>query len=470
MKITTLITSLIFYIITIQSYTQNATKGKNALGPNDFPELINANIPGAPKLGYPQLIMGDSLPLKGEGMGWAAPAVFDWNDDGKKDLLIGEFASGREHGISTGNFVRVYQNKGTDGVPKFNDDFYYAYEVDDLKESSGTPLSIYTWCCLAFTPRFADLNNDGYSDLLTGQYSPGYITWFRGSEDGFLPGVKLEESYDPLIASQSNNYSLPVTDPKGTAYWIYSSAAFGDFDNDGDYDMILGGQALRIAKNIGTKSDPKFGKRELLFDEQGKSIESTRSTPHEKYSTVPYVIDWDQDGVLDILLTDSYNLEGSTAITYFRGLKAKKGLQFEVGIPLFIAKNGGKAFPGSWLNVYVADWNNDGVNDLLIGTSVAILNGTFNHELSWKWEHDTGIVKKDPLYDHSSTKRTIAFQIKAAEENQIRLGFSDDEMEKKGYSSKNGIIKHYYGNGGYQNKTLVHQGYVYVMLGEKRIE
>ncbi|MDO5969579.1 hypothetical protein Q4Q35_07155, partial [Flavivirga aquimarina] len=150
----------------------------------------------------------------------------------------------------------------------------------------------------------------------------------------------------------------------------------------------------------------------------------------------------------------------------FRGLKSKKEeLCFEAGIPLFSTKNDKKEFPGSWLNVCVTDWNNDGVNDLLIGTSIATLNGTFDHELSWSWEYDTGISKKNPAYYPSSMKKGVASQIKSAEEYQKKSGLSDEAYRKSGRWTKEDMIKQYYGKGGYKNKTLAHQGYVYVMLG-----
>ncbi|WP_303318440.1 VCBS repeat-containing protein [Flavivirga abyssicola] len=475
MKKTILITTFTLCVITIQSCAQSTKEHNTNLvsvsntttTPNEFPELIQADIPGAPKLGNPQLIMGASKPVMGEGMGWAAPAIYDWDDDGKKDLLIGEFASGLESKLGpVGNFVRVYQNIGTDSLPEFNDQFNYARAIDDLETSSGTPLSVYTWCCLAFTPRFEDLDNDGFTDLLTGQFNPGYITWFRGSDEGFLPGIKLEEIYNPLIGYKSREYSLPMTDPKGASYWTYSAAAFGDFDTDGDLDMIIGGAGLRFSENLGTKSAPKFGKRKQLKGLDGKPLDSSVLSGT---LTVPYVVDWNGDGVLDILLTGHYSEAGHAAVTFYQGVKISEEFQFKAGIPLFTAKDGEKAFPGSWLNVSVADWNNDGVNDLLIGTSVATLNGEFNHKLSWQWEIDTGISKLNPAYDSASMKSTIAQQIEGAEAFQKKSGLNDEEWDSKpNQSSKRRLIKHYYGNDGYKNKDLAHQGYVYVMLGTKK--
>jgi hypothetical protein len=490
MKKTILLTSFIFCTISTQICAQSATKNKSkkTLGPNDFSELINANIPGASKLGKPQLVMGETMPAMGEGMGWAAPAVYDWNGDGKKDLLIGEFGSGLENeGMAVGNFVRVYENEGTDEAPKFSDVYSYARGDMDVKGATGTPLSIFTWCCLAFTPRFADLNGDGFEDLLTGQYNPGYITWFRGGENGFLPGIKLEEVYDTQFVKAVNNsyYSLPATNPESLNYWQYSSVAFGDFDDDGDQDMVIGGPAIRLSKNIGTKFEPLFEKRELLLDINGdplkireiqEDVANTLYNPASKNfpnyhfppeagssQTVPYVVDWDNDGILDILVTDYYTSKGGAAVTFFKGVKTKAGLRFEPGIPLFSTKNGEKEFPGSYLNVCVTDWNNDGVNDLIIGANIATLDRKFNHELSWKWESETGIGKKNPAHTSASFKRMVDNEEKSYQESRIKLGLSKAEMEKKHGKSP---YENNFGKEEYQ--TLAHQGYVYVMLGEKR--
>ncbi|MCP4712582.1 MAG: hypothetical protein GY869_28490 [Planctomycetes bacterium] len=42
-------------------------------------------------------------------VGHLVPVVVDWNEDGKKDLLIGQFKSGK---------ISLYLNEGTDTNPK----------------------------------------------------------------------------------------------------------------------------------------------------------------------------------------------------------------------------------------------------------------------------------------------------------------------------------------------------------------
>ena len=42
--------------------------------------------------------------------GFSSPAVLDWNNDGRKDLLVGDY----EH------YIYLYLNQGTDARPSFN--------------------------------------------------------------------------------------------------------------------------------------------------------------------------------------------------------------------------------------------------------------------------------------------------------------------------------------------------------------
>ncbi|MCK5116606.1 MAG: hypothetical protein KAR44_08385 [Candidatus Aegiribacteria sp.] len=51
---------------------------------------------------------------------YAAPLAVDWNGDGKKDLIIGQFAYGR---------IRFYPNVGTNSTPVFNE---YYFLLDGL--------------------------------------------------------------------------------------------------------------------------------------------------------------------------------------------------------------------------------------------------------------------------------------------------------------------------------------------------
>lgn len=74
------------------------------------------SAPTVPKPAKPVKISAKNVPIDVTG-GHAAPLVVDWNKDGKKDLLVGEYGDG-------GGKLRVYLNRGEDRAPAF-DDFTY---------------------------------------------------------------------------------------------------------------------------------------------------------------------------------------------------------------------------------------------------------------------------------------------------------------------------------------------------------
>jgi hypothetical protein len=76
-----------------------------------------------PMLDKPVKIMaGDSALRVAKAL--PAPFVYDFNKDGKKDLIVGQFSEGK---------VRVYLNVGTNAKPKFNT---FSYIQADGKDAS----------------------------------------------------------------------------------------------------------------------------------------------------------------------------------------------------------------------------------------------------------------------------------------------------------------------------------------------
>jgi hypothetical protein len=450
--------TIIFIIGLLLSFLCGYAQTYDSKGPDDFLDLIVAKIQGAPTLGKPFLVKGTVKPIHSAGHGLAAPAFFDWDGDGLKDLLIGEFGSGIENGRYVGNFIRIYKNVGTESQPEFSGAFDYARHPFEFP-GSGTPYSVDQFCCIGFTPQFIDLNADGKEDLITGQYY-GEVSWFRGSEAGFMPGEFLQQ--------QSSAEGVPRHEPKGKErkahqfYWLYSSSSFGDFTSDEKPDLIVGGMvALRISKNIGTATEPRFGQRELLLDIKGNPLkiydyneEELKLYEQLKFlgyeppiagddHLTPYVADWDNDGLSDLLVTNSYVHRGLNTIDFFKGVQTKDGYRFQPAVPLFTTKNNIKAFPGSAPRIAVIDWNNDGVKDLLIGMSVVTVRDQLNNTLSWNWEKDMELpgAGKDPSNLGDLTQENLRhFQ----QNVKLPIGITMDDY-----------------------MTIRHQGYVYVMLGSK---
>ncbi len=56
---------------------------------------------------------------------YAAPCVVDWDGDGIKDLVLGQFTSGN---------IRFYKNEGTNAAPVFN--------TYSMIQADGSPISV----------------------------------------------------------------------------------------------------------------------------------------------------------------------------------------------------------------------------------------------------------------------------------------------------------------------------------------
>jgi hypothetical protein len=56
---------------------------------------------------------------------YGAPTMYDWNKDGAKDLVLGQYEEGK---------IRLYQNLGPDTAPDFNGFTYF--------QSGGTDITL----------------------------------------------------------------------------------------------------------------------------------------------------------------------------------------------------------------------------------------------------------------------------------------------------------------------------------------
>lgn len=406
-------------------------------------EIFNTYIPGAPVLLTPKRIDGVEQEIRTDKHGLCYPALYDWNHDGKNDLLLGEFETGEK-----GSYIKVFLNEGSNKRPKYSGKFFYATDI------KGDTITNYQWCCIGIHPRIVDLDGDGILDIVSGQYNPGLVSWWRGTKNGFMPRQFVpQEGYQE---GQMLNDSYPSSDFHSNSYWNYTSVGFADYDGDGRIDMFVGGSGgLRVAKNIGLNGHPKFSFRKPLYYVDGTPL-SGKGTIFDNgqgswiFKTYMTPVDWDGDGILDLLITDEYICPGQNPIEFLKGVKTESGLRFEKPVPLFVAKDGSKVMPGCQPMIAVTDYNHDGIKDIVMGISIPTINGyEVADSVAWNWVRKMRIEM--PGKDTGRVTETMG--TKALIER-----FQKNPIEKSFYMGKLNDYKYL---------TLRHRGYVFVLLGTK---
>jgi len=184
--------------------------------------------------------------------GWSDAAWGDYDNDGDLDILL----AGQD---DSSNSVRVYRNQGEGG-----------FVVESAASFIGVYQSSVAW---------GDYDNDGDLDIL-----------FAGNKSGSPSLItKIYRNDGGGTFSEETNASLPGVN--------LGSLAWGDYDNDGDLDILLtgcddypGGCASHLAAVYRNDGGGTF------------ITEANASLPGVAGSSVAWG-DYDDDGDLDILLT-----------------------------------------------------------------------------------------------------------------------------------------------------------------------
>jgi hypothetical protein len=209
---------------------------------------------------------------------------------------------------------------------------------------------------------WADVNNDGWSDLLAGEN-----VWINKAGKSFDPrpglGSVVAADFDndgwtdafswsrlKLYRNNKGQFeelalpSLPVTVSRG--------ACWGDFDNDGFVDLYIGGY-----EDWGTQTTyPSL----VLMNRGGKSFELVRQEAKFRTRGVT-ACDFDRDGDLDVY-TSNYRLQPNQLwtndgkATFTDSAQRLGALATSEGFP------GGHSIGSAW-----GDFDNDGELDLFAG-------------------------------------------------------------------------------------------------------
>lgn len=197
----------------------------------------------------------------------------DWNNDGNKDLVAGE----------RDGHIRLYINAGTNSAPVFNG--YTFLEV------ASAPFD----CGYNSMPVIVDWDEDGRKDLLCGEHD-GKIFLLLNTNTDAAP-VFTSTSF-----IQNGGSDLDIGGR--------TSPDVVDWDGDGKKDIIAGetqGEVFFL-RNVGTNEAPAFNGHVLL--------QAGGSTIDVGYNSRPFAVDWNNDGVKD-LICGCYDTNTATGFVWY---------------------------------------------------------------------------------------------------------------------------------------------------------
>lgn len=266
--------------------------------------------------------------------------IGDWTAYGWDDAFNekGEWTRGPLHG-----YVYFLKNKGTNEQPK--------YENPIKILADGKPVDVYGMP----SPNFADFDSDGDLDLICGEFLDGF-TYFENTGTAKSPkyaaGKKLRSGTERL------HMDLQMITPVAV-----------DWDRDGDVDLVCGDEDGRVAfiehtgkirNGIPQFHSPKYFQQEAEDVKFGALV-------------TPVSFDWDDDGDEDLICgnTAGYigfieNLDGKNPPKWAapKYLKAD-GEVFRVQAGANGSIQGPCEAKWGYSTLSVADWNHDGLPDIL---------------------------------------------------------------------------------------------------------
>ena len=233
------------------------------------------------------------------------PAGFylDVDFDGVKDLIVGANAKNISFNERS---VHFYKNTGTNDNPTFVYVSNNFLQSEMIEHGTGS------------IPSFFDYNEDGLTDLIVAnfhRYKPtldkeSTIAYYQNTGTANEP-VYTYVDYDIFDLSQQS-------------YGLRSVPAFGDLDDDGDDDMLLGIEngTLVYYENSSVGNGSVFSSGTLNYTDNLGATISAGGFCH------PQLFDLNEDGLLDLLLG-----KRSGEIMYYENIGT-------ASVPSFELKNG----------------------------------------------------------------------------------------------------------------------------------
>ena len=336
--------------------------------------FVNAGEDNSPLFQYTQndFLQNNTLDF-GSG---AYPAIIDYNNDGLKDLIIGNY--GYFNNSNTSSQIALLINIGSKTEPNFE-------VVDrDFGGLGSIPLdTILNQSVKGIFPTVADLDNDGDIDLIIGD-SNGKLHFFKN----------IAES-DQEIEFELQNVNFFNID-------IGQHATPFLFDMNGDnlFDLIIGqlDGTISYVENSGSIYEPIFDT--IVEDFGGISVNNDESL--YGFST-PYV--YEEENEINILIGSE-----SGQIYHYRSINNDLSLNFEL-----LSDNFQGLAQGKNTALVYEDFTNDGKRDLFLGMQTGglfyFVNDSIAIDLEINKENNELAIYPNPANNFINVETNIKSQI-----------------------------------------------------------
>jgi hypothetical protein len=341
------------------------------------------------------------------------PAALDWDKDGDIDLIVGQ-EDGR---------VALVENTGRvkDGMPQFLPPKFFKQQADELKFGA------------LVTPCSFDWDGDGDEDLICGN-TAGYIGFIENLDGGDPPKWAA-----PVYLKAAGKIIRITAGPNGSiqgpceAKWGYTTLNVADWNHDGLPDIVVNsiwGKVLWY-ENIGARQEPRLATAKPVevdwpgsppkpawtwWEPEGKILAT-------QWRTTPVVIDFDGDGLNDLVMLDH---EGYLAL--FKRAKRDGRLALLPGECIFSCKNAsafdsmgrpknktggllrmndGSAGKSGRRKFCFADWDLDQRLDLMVNSqNVGFLRNVSANHKTYVFK-DEGLVADRILAGHTTSPTIV---------------------------------------------------------------
>ncbi|MEQ9217821.1 MAG: VCBS repeat-containing protein [Cyclobacteriaceae bacterium] len=301
------------------------------------------------------------------------PNAVDWGNDGHIDLIVGD-EDGR---------VALIRNTGEvrNNMPVFDSPKYFQQKADLVKFGA------------LVTPYSVDWDNDGDEDLICGN-TAGYIGFIENLNGANPPQwaspryLEAEGEVIRIMAGENGSIQGPAEKK-----WGYTTLSVADWDGDGLHDIVINSIWGKIEwfKNVGNEKEPKLQKAQpVLLDTRSEKPDWNWWDPDgnelvTQWRTTPYAIDWNQDGMMDLIMLDT---EGY--LSFYERYKENDQLKLKPGKRIFYGENisvfdrknsvikegagplrlnEGEAGKSGRRKFCFTDWDQDGDMDLLVNST-----------------------------------------------------------------------------------------------------